>query len=193
MTCVLIDANATLASTTTEFFQQHDADATTPQGLIFEEFLCEQAMFVPSTFKAIHSGPSFTWTHSSGKRMRLDYVLLSRALFDMVTQSETWRTYDGTFAHEDDIPAVLSVTGWIQAHQAAPQHLWDEFALMDPIRCREFQDALATLPIPPWEVATDTHSLLYETQYKQLAKQFFTRKKGTRRRPTLSALQKTCP
>ena len=193
MTCVFIDANATLASTTTEFFQQHDADATTPQSLIFEDFLCEHAMFVPSTFQAIHSGPSFTWTHSSGKRMRLDYVLLSRALFEMVAQSETWRTYDGTFAHEDHIPAVLSVTGWIQAHQAAPQHLWDEFALMDPIRCREFQDALATLPIPPWEVATDTHSLLYETQYKQLAKQFFTRKKGTRRRPTLSALQKTCP
>ena len=187
MTCVLIDANATLASTTTDFFQQHDADATTPQSLIFEDFLCEQAMFVPSTFKAIHRGPSYTWTHSSGKRMRLDYILLSRALFEMVSQSETWTSYDGTFAHEDHIPAVLTLNGWIHTHQAAPPHSWDEFALMDPTRCRQFQDALATLPIPPWEVATDAHSTLYEAQYKQLARQFFSKKQGARRRPTLSA------
>ena len=187
MTCVLIDANATLASVATEFFQQHDADATTPQSLIFEEFLCEHALFVPSTFQAIHSGPSFTWTHSSGRRMRIDYVLLSRPLFGMVTQSETWRSYDGTFAHEDHIPAVLSLQGWINAPQAAPQHVWDEFALMDPIRCTQFQEALATLPIPPWEVTADAHNLLYETQYIQLAKQFFTKPKGARRRPTLSA------
>ena len=81
MICVFVDANATLASATTEFFQTHHADATTAQSSIFEDFLCGHQLYVPATFAALHSGPSFTWTHSSGKRMRLDYVLLSELFF----------------------------------------------------------------------------------------------------------------
>ena len=186
MICVFIDANATLASATIEFFQQHHADATTAQSSIFEDFLCDHQLYVPATFAALHSGPSFTWTHSSGKRMRLDYVLLSEKLFAMVDHSATWVSYDGTFTHEDHIPAVIHLNGWIHVVPPVTKHQWDEFALLDPGRCAAFQDALATLPIPPCEVSVDTHCALYERQVLQLAKQFFTRKPGVRRRPTLS-------
>ena len=186
MTCVFIDANATLATGATDFFHMHQADSTTPQTALFEEFLIDHHLYVPSTFEALHTGPSYTWTHSSGKRMRLDYVLLSRALFEMVNHSSTWRSYDGTFAHEDHIPAVLGLSGWILPTDAKERHRWDEAALLCPERCYQFQQALATLPIPPWEVQVDDHCRLYEAQYLQLAKQFFTQKKGVRRRPPLS-------
>jgi exonuclease III/ribonuclease HI len=113
MICAFVDANATLATSSTEFFQDHHADATTAQSLVFEEFLIDHALYVPATFAAHHVGPSFTWTHSSGRRMRLDYVLLSHSLFQMVARSETMLTYDGTFSHEDHIPACVELSGWL--------------------------------------------------------------------------------
>lgn len=184
--CGFVDANATLASTNTEYFQSHHADPTTAQSLVFEDFLIGHALFAPSTFSALHHGPSYTWTHSSGRRMRLDYVLLNQALFAMVDKSETWTSYDGTFTHEDHIPACVALSGWISGDVVSSKPHWDDLALLDPARCREFQAALATLPIPAWEVSTGSHCELFESQYLQLAKQFFTKKAGTRRRPTLS-------
>lgn len=186
-TCVFIDANATLASSCTDFFQMHQADNTTAQSQIFESFLIDHNMYVPATFPALHTGPSYTWTHSSGRRMRLDYVLLSWPLFHMVAKSHTWTDYDGTFAHEDDIPAVLHLEGWLPDSTPLLKHQWDDLAFLDPVRCQAFQAALDTLPLPTWEVDIDSHSQLYESQYLQLAKQFFTKQRGTRRRPTLSS------
>ena len=184
-TCVFVDANATLATACTEFFQMHQADSTTAQSQIFESFLLDHSMYVPATFPALHTGPSYTWTHSSGRRMRLDYVLLSWPLFHMVAKSHTWTDYDGTFSHEDHIPAVIHLEGWLADSAPSPKHQWDDLALLDPIRCKAFQAALNTLPLPTWEVNVESHSQLYEHQYLQLAKQFFTKKKGCRRRPTL--------
>ena len=185
MVCAFVDANATLASATTDFFQEYHSDATTAQSLVFEEFLVDHALFVPSTFKAYHVGPSFTWTHSNGRRIRIDFVLVNQKLFDMVVSSFAWTDYDGTFAHEDHIPACLTLQGWLPGAkpQCAPK--WDDLALLDPHRCHAFQEALSTLPLPAWEVSTDSHSDLYEKQFMQLAKQFFLRRPGSRRRPTL--------
>ena len=187
MVAVFADANATLATTCTEFFQDHDADTTTAQSLVFEEFLVDHALFVPSTFASHHVGPSFTWTHSNGRRMRLDYVLLSRKLFEMVAKSSTWTTYDGTFTHEDHIPACIELAGWLTCETHQTKVRWDDMALLNPQRCQAFQMALSTLPIPTWEVSIDSHCTIFETQYMQLAKQFFTRKKGERSRPPLKA------
>lgn len=185
LVCVFVDANATLASTSTQFFQDHHADSVTAQSLVFEDFLIGHQLYAPSTFAAHHQGPSFTWTHSSGKRMRLDYVLLNRPLFEMVTKSQTWTSYDGTFTHEDHIPACILVSGWITHSEDVQRLRWDELALLDPERCQAFQAALATLPVPVWEISVDAHCKVYESQYLQLARQFFTKTPGKRRRPTL--------
>jgi exonuclease III len=185
--CVFVDANATLASEPTQYFQDHHADAISAQSLVFEEFLVEHALYVPATFAALHQGPSYTWTHSSGKRMRLDYVLLNGRMFEMVTKSETWLSYDGTFTHEDHIPACLELSGWLPCQSRPEKIVWDEHALLDLVRCKAFQDALVTLPVPTWEVSVDAHCQVYEAQYFQLAKQFFSKAPGRRKRPTLSA------
>ena len=185
--CVFVDANATLASETTQYFQEHHADSTTAQSLVFEEFLVDHEMYAPSTFAAHHKGPSYTWTHSSGKRMRLDYVLLNSRLFEMVATSETWLSYDGTFTHEDHIPACLDLIGWIPCPSPQEKVTWDKNALLDPRRCQAFQEALATLPVPAWEVSVDAHCQIYEGQYFQLARQFFSKVPGSRKRPTLSS------
>ena len=65
--------------------------------------------------------------------------------------------------------------------------IWDEAALIDPARISAFQTALATLPIPTWDVATEAHKDWYEYQLLQLGAQFFEKRRGTRHRPILSA------
>ena len=76
-TWCLIDANAPLASSETASFGLLHAEPSNRQGAIFEDFLLEQQMVVPSTFQKHHLGPSETWTHPTGKRMRRDYILTS--------------------------------------------------------------------------------------------------------------------
>lgn len=187
MVCVFADANATLATGTTEFFQDHHSDATTAQSHVFEEFLVEHELFAPSTFAAHHVGPSFTWTHSNGRRLRLDFIMLTRRFFDMVSASSTWTSYDSTFSHEDHVPACVELSSWMSCAHISDDFKWDDLALLCPDRCAAFQEALATLPVPAWEISVDSHCAIYEKQIMQLAQQFFARKPGRRRRPTLSA------
>ena len=69
---VMADANAPLASRTSDYFSNHAAEPTNEVGAIFETFLEDMELTVPSTFDFWHTGSSTTWTHSSGQRMRRD-------------------------------------------------------------------------------------------------------------------------
>ena len=42
-------------------------------------------LWLPSTHGDYHYGPSFTWTHPKGNRVRLDFILLSSCTWDSVT------------------------------------------------------------------------------------------------------------
>ena len=87
--------------------------------------------------------------------------------------------YDGSFTHDDHIPAVVTAKGWT-AMGCAPSHIvWDEDALLNPEMCAAFQQALATLPLPVWNVHPNDHCVMYETQLLTLARQFFEKKRFT--------------
>ena len=58
--------------------------------------------------------------------------------------------------------------------------------MKDPHVCRQFQEAIATLPIPEWSVDVDDHCKLYESQLLQIGRQFFELKDRKRSRPQLS-------
>ena len=93
-----------------------------------------------------------------------------------------------TFCHADHIPVGHHVKGLIQRSLSLHRPIiWDEAALIDPARISAFQTALATLPIPTWDVTTEAHKDWYEYQLLQLGAQFFEKRKGTRNRPILSA------
>ena len=68
---------------------------------------------------------------------------------------------------------VLTFRGGSNVPPIKTKIIWDEAALLDPQCCRAFQEALATLPVPAWEVSVDAHCQIYEGQYLQLARQFF--------------------
>ena len=184
----LVDANAPLATAETISFGLMHAEPSNKQGALFEEFLLERQLVVPSTFARYHTGSSETWTHPTGKRMRRDYIMTSPAAAPSTIRTWVQVDHDTTFDHEDHLPLCLHVQAAFEAHAAAPKRIrWDTDRLRDPNAVAAFQAALSTLPLPTWDVNVDEHCRLYETNLLQIARQHFERRDKSRTRPQLTA------
>ena len=55
------------------------------------ELLQQKNLFVPSTFRSLHHGPSETWRHSSGSMSRLDYFLIRKEQWSYIASSSLIR------------------------------------------------------------------------------------------------------
>ena len=95
-------------------------------------------------------------------------------------------SYDGTFLHEDHLPVAVRCQGILPSVCKTAPVRWDEDKLRDPECCRRFQEALITLPLPTWSVATAEHCRLYELNVLQLAQQHFVKEKGKSDRPPIA-------
>lgn len=178
---VFIDANAPLTQGDGDLFGPHGAEAANKASDLFEEFIHHHQLNVPCTFSHLHSGPTTTWTHSTGKKSRKDYVLVSKSVSPLATASWVDVNHDTTFTHEDHLPVVLRCQGWLPAAAVQPPVTWDDQAMLDPRRYQAFQTALNTLPIPTWETQVDDHAALYERQILALGQQFFAKPPGKQR------------
>ena len=176
----LVDANAPLDDSPSQLRGKHGAEPNNATGSLFMDFLDTHQLSVPATFAHLHQGQSYTWTHSSGSHYRRDYVLTSTPAFALVQASWVQTSYDGTFLHEDHLPAAVHCRGLLPSGCKIPRIRWDEDKLRDPECCRRFQEALVTLPLPTWSVATAEHCRIYELTVLQLAQQFFVKPKGKR-------------
>ena len=56
-------------------------------------------------------------------------------------------------SYEDHLPAAVPSVGWMPMSARPSQYLWDDQALLDPTMCEQFRRALATLPVPKWNMA----------------------------------------
>ena len=183
---VLVDANAPLDATPSEFRGPHGAESTHAVGQLFQDFIEHHHLYVPATYAALHSGETKTSTHSSGLKYRRDYVLASTNAFAMVTASWVLAAYDGTFCHEDHLPAAAHFQGSVTSTVRTSKVRSDEDKLRHPECCRKFQEALITLPVPTWSVVTTEHCLIYELNVLQLAQQFFVKDSKARDRPPIA-------
>ena len=181
---LMIDANAPLADHATEFFGVHQAEAMNPQGIIFQDFLTANHLFVPSTF-AEHQGVAATWRHPRGQQLRRDYVVTNAFFWSMVAHSSVVTDFDGGFGHVDHSPAMLVIQGSMRIGPQKPKLKWDYHKMQQPDAQRNFQAALATLPIPTWSISVDDHSAILEANVLQLAQQHFGRPKRDKERPVL--------
>ena len=186
LTMFLIDANAPLSSGHTERWGVAGAESMNDQGLLFEQFIERHDLFAPSTMQWCHHGPHTTWTHPRGPSFRRDYPLVCRGLFPMTQSTQVLLDHDTTFAHADHVPVMIVCKGWIEAGKAQDRFQWDYDAMKDPVRCKAFQAALCTLPIPKWTIHVDDHCKIFESQLLQLGKQFFAKTTKTKKRPQLS-------
>ena len=104
----------------------------------------------------------------------------------MVQESKVLVDHDTTFSHEDHLPVMLNLRGWIETQRDQKRMNWDFDRMKDPVICAQFQQALLTLPLPTWDVQVDDHCRIFEEQVRQLGRQFFERKHKSRKRPTLT-------
>ena len=71
---LLCDANARLGSVATQQVGNYQAETETAKSDFFRTFLCEQGLWLPSTFEAYQKGPGGTWCHTNGSWLRGDYI-----------------------------------------------------------------------------------------------------------------------
>ena len=128
--------------------------------------------------------------HSSGSKYRRDYILTSKAAFELVTRTQVLKDFDTTFCHDDHVPLWLQVQGMLQSDASTSSTVqWDEQAFLCPDRIAAFRQALATLPIPTWQMDVADHKNWYQRQLYQLGVQFFAKRTRPRlNRDTLDAI-----
>ena len=117
---LLIDANSPLSAGNNDLVGPVGAEPMTKQGELFYHFLQTHNLAVPSTFPHLHTCQSTTWTHTSGRKSRKDYVLLPVSDLPLVKASWVVIDHDNNFAHEDHLPAAISFQGWLPVMPAAP-------------------------------------------------------------------------
>ena len=189
--CVIcIDANAPLGCVALPLTGDCGAETENAQSDLFRQFLELHQMTVPCTFPDCHVGASGTWKHPKGMVCRRDYVLLSLQLQPWATKSFIVEDFDRARSHVDHLPSVLCLRGWLRSMVTPRKFHWDPDKLRDPAICEQFRHALASLPLPTWDVTADDHCRLWEEQLLNVAAQFFTKTHSpgrTKPRPALSA------
>ena len=188
--CIIcIDANAPLGREELPLTGDYGAELENAQSTLFRQFLEDTQMTVPCTFPDCHVGDSGTWKHPKGAMCRRDYVLLSLPLKSWATRSFVMADFDRARAHIDHLPSVLCLQGWLQGLTSSSKIIWDQDKLRDPLICEQFRQALATLPLPCWDIGADDHCRIWEKQLLELGAQFFSQTKSPgkeKRKPTLS-------
>ena len=169
----MLDANAPISEAHDPHTGPHGAELPSKAGAAFLQFLVAHNLALPCTFSHIHSGPTATWTHATGKRSRKDYVAMPVTMMPLVNASQVDIHHDNTFSHDDHLPVMLTCKGWHNTSPRTPKIRWDDELLLDPDRCMAFQRALTTLPIPQWPVTVDDHAAIQEAQILQMGQQFF--------------------
>ena len=81
-TILLCDANARLGSHPSDAVGVHQSHPENEAGAIFHQWLLDHQMFLPQTYSEHHQGLGHTWHHPKGHTARLDYIALSKDLFD---------------------------------------------------------------------------------------------------------------
>ncbi len=170
---VCIDANAPLGQEALPLVGGFGAEPENSQSELFHKFLELTQLAVPCTFADVHEGKVGTWKHPKGMMCRRDYVLLALPMQPWAAKSFVMDDFDRARAHVDHLPSVLCLQGWLPGSPAPGKIRWDAVKFRDPVICETFRNALATLPLPAWNVHADDHCRIWESQVLKLAAQFF--------------------
>ena len=115
---VLIDANARTGSTLPPHIYEHD-DETNANTDLFQQFLMDHDLCLPST-SSRHHGSHSTWSAPSGETsQRIDYVAIPVHLFTACVFSSVVDTFDLGNARDDHFGAGIQIT-------------WDDIAMSIP-------------------------------------------------------------
>ena len=166
-----IDANAPLASQATEFYGMCGAETPNRQTRWFQSFLGKSKLYAPATL-GCHLGDHHTWIHPKKFKLRRDFILVNKLWFSMVSKSRTLQSFDTGMAHVDHVPALVDFKGALMCTLQSP-HSLDRTLIQSVDGQSQFQQALASLPMPTWDVNVDRHCDYLQHNIMQIARQVF--------------------
>ena len=166
------DANAPLGEPVSRCHGAVGAEAMNDQGEMFAEFLQNAELGVPSTF-GCHCGDHGTWRHPGGSLHRRDYVLVSISLLGAVRRTQVLTDVDLGFSHVDHYPVLCEVAAAVKVGTKCQRFQWDRKKFRDQQIRQAFQNELASLPIPRWDVSVDEHNSYFNEHVLRIAKKHF--------------------
>lgn len=107
---LLCDANSHVGSTTSSYIGSFQAGKADEKTAPFEDYVARSALWLPSTFEQFQKGDGSTWSHTTGRQKRLDYVGLPTCW--AYTNCEAWvsQQIDPAIVREDHHAACVAVS-----------------------------------------------------------------------------------
>ena len=184
--CLFLDANATLGGQSDDLIGTAGSEAPNGATPLFEQSLQQLKLACPATWEGIHVGQHGTWRHPRGQWKRIGYVVLSLDMGAWVQKSSCWKSFDGGFAHEDHIPTVTEMDGWIYVQQPTRCKIdRSQCGVADKIAV--FQRKLQELPIIPWRADIDEHAAWQRQRIRSIAEEVFAPVAKSKQPPWMSA------
>ena len=168
--CILLtDANALVGHDISHLIGPLDGSDGGSKADAFIEFVHRHQILLPATFEHYHSGPSPTWTHSSGQQRRIDYVGLPAQWTLDECAAWTLPHFGSALLHDDHIPVIVKftkhTTDKLPGHR---KHIKLRAADLEHINL----DSLAFIQQPPWDVDVHTHfDFLQSALYSECKRQ----------------------
>ena len=172
---------ATLADGITGDLAYGDADVTGKHSIQCFESL---KLWVPSTYSRYHQGESATYTHPTGARHRIDFLLLGGRAVLSAVRSVVLDSFDMAGMRDDHFPVLTQFQASLPAHGSRAS-IWrpkyDVRKMLTPAGRQIIEAAMANYSHPPWEVHPD-HHCAHLTEYLQsIMEQHFAKQPGAPR------------
>ena len=131
-------------------------------GEAFAERIHRWGLQLPSTFRGVHSGDSYTWRHACGNYSRIDYFAVGgHATFDAV-RTRILHDVDTLSQAEDHWPLQIQTNVAWYVSEAADHRLHRPRYDVEKMSTEEgkslLRDIAAACPRPHWNVHVDQHA-----------------------------------
>ena len=158
--------------------ESDEPDAT---GRMFAEILGDNGVWVPSTFGALHTGDSATYTHSSGAESRIDFLLLGGAATVEQVGSAVNAAIDNGSPNLDHKAVTLQLRGSLGRPAPRPrlQRLqFDREAMATDEGRKAVAHICQTFSQPAWDVHPDEHCRRLEEHLQTEMEKWFPKQPG---------------
>ena len=150
---LLTDANARIGSEPNAHVGDHQAEPLDCKAEGFLNFVCQQGLWIPSTFAQFHQGLGVTWRHARGQWYRNDFVCIP--INWNFTQCTSWvsKEIDVGLTKEDHCAAIIHLKRAFRPYSTTRPCKTVKLKVKDVAPCE-----LLSLQKPSWNVDVHTHA-----------------------------------
>eukprot|EP00435_Cladocopium_sp_Y103_P005101 s2179_g1.t1 len=163
---LLADANATVGQHPDEHIGGHQPGPDDPKATSFEDYVRRSNIWLPATFEEYQVGPGCTWTHSSGRTRRIDYVGLPRAWTPTSCRAWISNIIDPSLTRTDHQAACAELTFVGEVYMTGIKP-WSKKLVLDHAKDIDMTQLAHSAPVD-FSVDVHTHAAMLQTTLTDL-------------------------